>query len=421
MAVSYDKSRNIITCGGVQISGIKLNAYPRRKPFREPIIEQYKFVPCTDEADVGLQDIAVLSTHIVIENQTGIKVKTVELLDDADAMPIDDLLSPLILQSLLDSVLIQPEVNLITTRDDLVHQTLPANVIVMNTNEVAKSADVSLAVGQRLLSNERMDNWNLLLNTLKPGGFVLTRENNVQNLGDVARSKGVHIVLLKKYGGEWFVLLRKQENLLQDPAIVYIKNEQFDWLDTMRKGMAETLEKNVADNPRILFVAQEGFENGKCVERSFYDTLFIILLNALFLGLLGFMNCIRGEPGSEFVRGILIQDTKAPPFSLENPLYAEQLQKDLAINVLRENGVWGTYRHLPLPALGQKSVQHKYVRQLVQGDLNSFEWLEGPLDPELDRGDLIRVVYGSLNWRWVLIRNLYCLLQIPCYISNSDD
>lgn len=105
------------------------------------------------------------------------------------------------------------------------------------------------------------------------------------------------------------------------------------------------------------------------------------------------------EAGGESVRCIFIQDPKAPPFSLKNSLYAKQVQKDLAINILRENGVWGTYRHLVLEPIKPKTVQHKCVKQLIRGDLSSLQWVEGPIDRELYKNELVHIVYASLNSR----------------------
>lgn len=121
--------------------------------------------------------------------------------------------------------------------------------------------------------------------------------------------------------------------------------------------------------------------------------------NYTFLGLVGFINCLRKEPGGEVVRGILIQDPKAPKFSLQDPLYAKELQKDLAVSVLRANGVWGSYRHLPLPPLEPKAVHHAWANQTVRGDLNSICWLEGPLQVGYKHEDLVTVYYSSINFR----------------------
>lgn len=116
---------------------------------------------------------------------------------------------------------------------------------------------------------------------------------------------------------------------------------------------------------------------------------------------MGLVNCLRQEPGGELVRGVLIQDPKAPEFSLENPLYAKQLKKDLAVCVLRENGCWGSYRHLPLPPQEPAPVPHALINQMVRGDLSSLTWLEGSIDPIKKKNDIVNVVYSSINFKYV--------------------
>jgi len=39
----------------------------------------------------------------------------------------------------------------------------------------------------------------------------------------------------------------------------------------------------------------------------------------------GFVNCFRKKLGGELVRCVLIQDRKAPKFSLQDPFYVQQL------------------------------------------------------------------------------------------------
>lgn len=53
-------------------------------------------------------------------------------------------------------------------------------------------------------------------------------------------------------------------------------------------------------------------------------------------GLLGLVNCLRREPGGEIIYGLLISDPAAPPFNPDLELYEEQLDKDLALNVLQD-------------------------------------------------------------------------------------
>lgn len=72
-------------------------------------------------------------------------------------------------------------------------------------------------------------------------------------------------------------------------------------------------------------------------------------------GVLGLGTCLRAEPGGHAVRVFLLPDAKEP-FSVSSPLYRAQVQKDLAVNVLRA-GVWGSYRHLPLSDLAEAQLQ----------------------------------------------------------------
>lgn len=99
------------------------------------------------------------------------------------------------------------------------------------------------------------------------------------------------------------------------------------------------------------------------------------------------------------MRGVLIQDPKAPKFNIQDPFYAKELQKDLAVTVVRANGVWGSYRHLPLPSREPKPVRHAWANQTIRGDLNSLSWLEGPIQIGFESDKLVNVVYSSINFR----------------------
>ncbi|XP_024875937.1 fatty acid synthase-like, partial [Temnothorax curvispinosus] len=119
-------------------------------------------------------------------------------------------------------------------------------------------------------------------------------------------------------------------------------------------------------------------------------------------GLLGFINCLRKEPGGEIIKGVFIQDDKAPTFSLQEPLFAKQLQLDLPINVIRSGNVWGSYRHLPLPSLESKLVQRVYVAQMVQGDMSTLCWAQSRMSC-INHENLVNVIYTSVNFRDIMV------------------
>ncbi|OXU25389.1 hypothetical protein TSAR_001850 [Trichomalopsis sarcophagae] len=381
--VYYSKLHDVIVSGGIEIRGLKASAIARKKPAGDPVLEEYKFVPFVDRAEVSLREISRLSTHIGFENHQGIKVKTIEFIDETDQVPTDKLLSPWFSESLGDLPLIQADIGIVSTKHKTKDDTLPANVQLVDPKKLTADGTSLLAVGHRLLSNDRAENLKLLLAEVKQGGFVLSREDidGTKNVEQAAQAKGLRVILEKKSGKELFVLLRKQVKPRERDVVIKVDNDKFDWVDKMRETMSAELEKETATNTKIIFVGQGDFENG----------------------LMGLINCLKQEPGGEIVRGILIQDPKAPEFSVRNPLYAKQLEKDLAVCVLRKNGVWGSYRHLPLPPLEAKPTQHIWLNQTVRGDLSSLKWFEGPIRPEDKNKDLVHIFYSAINFKDVMM------------------
>ncbi|KAI4476138.1 hypothetical protein M0804_013828, partial [Polistes exclamans] len=117
---------------------------------------------------------------------------------------------------------------------------------------------------------------------------------------------------------------------------------------------------------------------------------------------------IKQEPGYKKLQIFDLQDKKAPKFSLQNEFYKSQIKLNLRENVLAPNGVWGTYRWMPLQAKStspsrwqakiDKSSSLVWVEKLplikeknkwiVRGecasfDLNSYEyWLKNDVSLE---------------------------------------
>lgn len=80
-------------------------------------------------------------------------------------------------------------------------------------------------------------------------------------------------------------------------------------------------------------------------------------------------------------RCLLIEDPKAPKFSLTSEFYRTQLNKDLLMNVYRD-GTWGSNRHF---LLGDQSTckvvprEYAYIAPTKFGDLSTLNWIEGSL------------------------------------------
>ncbi|KAK2585487.1 hypothetical protein KPH14_010141 [Odynerus spinipes] len=379
--VRYYKNYKVIVSGGVEIHGLKASAIARKKLMSEPVLEEYKFIAHRDKKEIPLREILTLSTHIALENQKIIKVKTVEFIDDSENISVEKLVSPLLSEILGDLPLIQANVNLFTPQQNFEEDQLPQNIVVSEPKKLHTDGTALIAIGSELLTKEKRKNLEQLLLCLREGAFLLSREKlNETPDFSILKELELDIILEKRTSEESWILLKKKTNIPKTTVFICVNNNEFSWVNKVKDAL-ERNETETLNHIRVILVGEESFESG----------------------LLGFVNCLRQEPGGEIFRAVLIQDPKAPKFSLEHPLYSEQLKIDLAMNVLRPGNVWGSYRHLLLPPIESKPVYHAFVNQIVRGDVNTLSWLGGSIPETFQSDDLIRIYYASLNFKDVLI------------------
>ncbi|CAG2054468.1 unnamed protein product [Timema podura] len=363
----------IIRSGGVEIRGLKASGITRRKPLGEPVLEKYLFVPNSAPMDPPLtfKEIIRVCVHIALENQLGIKVKSVELIDSET--PSDaEILSPEIAFILGDLPLIQAEIN----------------VLAPPTNEKAAELGSAIQVADRKLSGEqnsllivasnilgRTEVLQTALGALSDKGCLIAREK--PDKIDYQLESGLEIIFDQVVDNERILLLRKAAQVLST-VVIPITETSYSWLPAIQTAL-----KDISPTKRIVLVAE----------------------NEPFNGIMGLFNCIRREPGGEIARVVFILDPKAPPFSLEEPLYSDQLKKDLVANVYK-NGEWGSFRHLAFQENAAIKVPHSYVNVTTRGDLSSLRWFEGnikttgnKMEPDMK---LVHVYYSALNFRDVM-------------------
>lgn len=265
LPVYVNKMFNTIVSGGIEIRDLKANAISRRKPAGEPVIEEYKFVPYEDNTKVSLSDLSRLVTHVCLENHLDIKVKTIELIEDNNNSTLGESnLSCLMAESFGDLPLIQADISIISKNTELIADSLPANISIVDLKKINTETNALLAIGCKLLTKERLTDLNMLITGVREGGFLLTREltDTIKNIDDYASSKNLEVVMKKKVDEESYILLRKRVKIPEKISLIYVTNNQFNWIDDMRKKMNEELEKSKKELTRIIFVGQDTFENG---------------------------------------------------------------------------------------------------------------------------------------------------------------
>ncbi|KAL2729284.1 fatty acid synthase-like [Vespula maculifrons] len=367
-----------IIAGGVEIHNIRANEIARKKPVSDPIIEEYKFIAYRDRKEMSLREILTLSMHITLENIPMTMVKTIELVEYNDNISAEKLVSPLLEDILANLPLIQANVNIFASPNTFDEKDIPKNNKILELKNIQTDNVALLAVGCSLLTDKKKDSLKQLLESTRDGAFLLSREKNISLDFSILKEFQLGIVLEKRTSEESWILLRKIKNTPKNTSFIYVNSNEFNWLQEVQTVLTSESKK---DDTRVILVEEGNFESG----------------------LLGFINCLQKEPGGKIFRAVLIQDIEAPKFSLELPLYSEQFETDLVINVLRSGNVWGSYRHQLLPPHEPKPTYHALVNQLTRGNLSSIRWVEGPITKDYQKEDLVRIHYASLNFKDVMI------------------
>ncbi|KAF7987806.1 hypothetical protein HCN44_003669 [Aphidius gifuensis] len=389
--VVCDETSDTIVSGGIEIRGLNASAIARKKNAGQPVLESYKFVANQDNKVITMRDIICSATHLALDHHQGVKVKTLEFLGDQESRKIDHLISPLILEILEDIPMMQADVEIVFKGTRFEDENLPQAIKVTDLKKLSPDSNALVVTGKNLLSSQS----SLLLKALevlKKDGFVLTFESKVYDekfLQQLLIKYNLNLILRKVVDGSIVFLLRKITKISGTSVVVEVSNDSFTWVNNLKAALKAEIEKESELSSRILIVSEKSFESG----------------------LLGLVNCLRREPGGELIRGFLLQDPNAPDFDIENPFYKEQLNLDLAINVLRPNPsnsksakpIWGTYRHFQIPKGELKKKHHAWANEFVRGDLSSFRWLEGPITQDCSHPDLVRIVYSAINFRDVML------------------
>ncbi|XP_046609411.1 fatty acid synthase-like [Neodiprion virginianus] len=382
-AVQVYKDLDIIVSGGIEIRGLRANAIARKKPAADPVLEKYEFIAHHDQAHAELKVITCIAVQIALENHVGIRVKTVELIDDEDDACVENLTSPLIQEVLSNLPLLQADLNIFAPLTKFPENALPPSIKISQPKNLSGELDAVLIVTRGLFSSKNGEILKHVEKAMNGGSFMLAREPLDNDLEIIRKSmdKKFNIVLEKRTPNEFIILLRKKEQLPGLTTVIKIDNHKFTWLDNLQIALKAENEKAGRTTNRVLLLSEEDLQSG----------------------LMGFVNCLRREPVGKVIQGLLIQDSKAPKFSLQNPLYAKQLKLGLALNVLRPGRVWGSYRFLPLKPLAPEPVYHTRLSQGIRGDLSSVQWFEGVIQPNDQNKDIIQVHYSSINFRDIML------------------
>jgi len=144
---------------------------------------------------------------------------------------------------------------------------------------------------------------------------------------------------------------------VEDNVIIEIDENYDKWLGVLRDKVKEINENKETNNET--------------------KNIWIIANDSSINGIIGLTNCLRQEPGGERIRCIFDynKEMKFPPDFNSKP-FSDILTNELGINVIRD-GKLGTYRHLRIPKLHDKTESNDYYLNVgPNGDLSSLQWFD---------------------------------------------
>ncbi|XP_055691136.1 fatty acid synthase-like [Lutzomyia longipalpis] len=388
------KDINVIKSGGIEIRGVSTSLAPKRQnSHAPPLLEKYIFVPnfnrcvLSEKLDTAKQYAVTSAVQLAIENCKGaLKIKTSEVLLDTTS---DFLLSPSVKQIIENEPALGNSAAVVVAEStpELEQMTNDAEIrlVVKDISDGAVESGCHLYIAKDICEHLKAE---LLLRNLKESikedGFILLEEP-IKEISDTTLFDKLGLVLVSSQvsSNRKYLLLRPVFDISsKNIQVVNLTEKNFNWLEDLKLALRTAEAEN-----KLVYIVCQGEE---------------------LFGAVGLMNCIKNEGGGKTARLFFIQDTDAPTFSTSNPLYMNQISKNLIINVLKD-GSWGTFRHLKLDCEGQtRLVEHAYVNNLIKGNLSSFKWIEGPFNlncPDLNDSlnELCTVYYASLNFRDVML------------------
>lgn len=282
----------ILISGGIELFGVHTSPVGRRKPPGFPVLETYKFISHFPSPTLTKSDSVRVCVQLALENNPMLKVKAVEV-DEQRNKPIIDLFEI----ALGDLPLVTSDLMFLTPQD------IDLGKIHVEDGHLSAVKNCAFVIAYRCLSNLEFVEKSLA--SLNENGYLLSRESLNLNGASIATPAGLQLIAVIRNDEENLIVFQKiKKKILEIPVVIFVDGRESDWL--------EKLQTSVKESPVIVVSEKDSLS-----------------------GVIGLVNCIRKEPNGNRVTCVFINDDNAPPFSLDDPFYSNQMKLDLAINVFK--------------------------------------------------------------------------------------
>lgn len=294
--VFFNEELNIVQTGGIEFVGLETKAVFRRNIAQNVIRESYKFIQHIPSPVFSQKEALRMCIQLLVENNptlSNLKVLEIQAWSDQDYIVA-------CLEELFEEVpAVSVKLYLLTDRHVELH-----NVIIEN-NTVSSQKNFHLLILS--FDSVKPSVGDIFQTNLITDGFIIVRKPKGLPTTDWSLYC-LNVVAEIPTETEIIFLLKQQPTISNDRLVIHISNsEEFDWIDKVKESM---------NTKSVILVSQ----------------------NEQFSGIIGLVNCILRESDTKRISCFYIDDSTAPPFDLDNPLYSNQILLNLTINVYRQ--VW---------------------------------------------------------------------------------
>ncbi|CAF3688455.1 unnamed protein product [Adineta steineri] len=354
--VYVDYWNSLCFSGGIELIGLHCTGTSKKNKQQNTILESYLFTPFNNET---IDNELNSCLYLILENTLTTTLSLCQIGNEKLSEEIFNFYSQ---QPAIKSF----EYTLVTS--------LPAEEMNSKLNLIENLSSITTSVDLVIVNKTETNtyDWEKLFSTCKTNGFLLVSSDINIPTDQFQNASFIQVAQRKNYQ-----LWKKLSNENLNDTIVYLDEKNFQWIEQIK-----TLLTN-SSIQRIWLVSKQ-----------------------LDNGILGFVNCLRREPGGQALRCIQIQDSEN---ILNENILKTLKNKDLAINIYR-NGVWGSYVHQHLQTSNDSAwieTDNAHVNVLNRGDLSSLTWLQSPIitneNKENPYLDTCTVHYASLNFRDIML------------------
>ncbi|XP_065218307.1 fatty acid synthase-like [Planococcus citri] len=375
--VHYHSYHNLLSAGGIQMSGLRCAEINRQRKRADHVLQRYNFVPNISNEKMDLNTTVDICTEIATQNTLIINAITYEIIDQ-DYSRTGPSISKAVLKALHDRPTYKANVNILTNSIKA-EETEASSEITVSNGKLPNNKTVLMVILSHIQKqNEGIES---ILEALRDDGFILTRESIAENVP--FEKLGFNVCFSRIINDtEKIMLLNKLTKSKPIKQTIQIKDSSYSWVPEAQTAISNL---DPEKDEKLILYAEKQPNNG----------------------ILGFFNCLRKEDKGKHIRCFFIMDDKAPSFSLDDPFYKSQLDKDLSHNVYKD-GKWGGYWHSSLNSLTDIESSHAFCTLEERGNLSSFKWIEGSLDPLTYGGIcnekfLVHVYYSGINFKDVML------------------